>query len=116
MRHLFVRCLLSGLAFVALGGGSLVLAPAAVVPAAGAATCTTSGGVSVVVDFRELGGGTVTACAPDGGGRTAMAIVESVGITLSYATRQPGFVCRVNGVPAADPCVNASPVDAYWGL
>ena len=32
-----------------------------------------------------------------------------------YATRQPGFVCRVNGVPASDPCVNASPVERLLG-
>ena len=85
-------------------------------PAASAATCTTSGGVSVVVDYRELGGSTVTACAPDGGGRSASAIFASVGVQLDYATRQPGFVCRVNGAPASDPCVNASPANAYWGL
>ena len=39
-----------------------------------------------------------------------------MGVTLGYATRQPGFVCRVNGAPASDPCVNASPANAYWGL
>ena len=85
-------------------------------PAAGAATCTSSGGVSVVVDYRELGGSTITACAPDGGGKSAAAVFASVGVSLGYATRQPGFVCRVNGAPASDPCVNASPSDAYWGL
>ena len=83
---------------------------------ADAAVCSSSGGVTVVVDYRELGGSTVTACAPDGGGKSAAAIFESVGVTLSYATRQPGFVCRVNGAPASDPCVNASPSNAYWGL
>ena len=25
-------------------------------------------------------------------------------------------MCRVQGEPAADPCVNASPASAYWGL
>jgi hypothetical protein len=25
-------------------------------------------------------------------------------------------VCRVNGVPASDPCVNTAPADAFWGL
>jgi hypothetical protein len=85
-------------------------------PAAAAATCTSAGGVSVVVDFRELGGGMVTACSADGGGRSAAAIFASVGVDLTYATRQPGFVCRVEGAPASDPCVNTSPADAYWGL
>lgn len=101
---------------LAVGVVTLGFAPVAVVPAAGAATCTTSGGVSVVVDYRELGGSTVTACSPDGGGKSAAAIFASVGVSLSYATRQPGFVCRVNDAPASDPCVNASPSNAYWGL
>jgi uncharacterized membrane protein YgcG len=106
---------MTSLAFLASGlaGGGVVLGLA---PAAGAATCASSGGVSVVVDYRELGGGVLTACATDGGGRSATAIVASVGVTLTYASRQPGFVCRVNGVPTSDPCVNASPADAYWGL
>ncbi|PVG81399.1 hypothetical protein DDE18_18090 [Nocardioides gansuensis] len=97
----------------------LLLAAALVgVPAAPAyaATCGAAGGVSVVVDFRELGGGLQTACAPAGGGRSAAAVVESVGHTLTYVQRQPGFVCRISGVPAADPCVNTPPSNAYWGL
>ena len=98
------------------GGAALGLAPTSLVGSAGAATCTSAGGVSVVVDYRELGGSMVTACAPDGGGKSATAVFASVGVSLTYATRQPGFVCRVNGVPTSDPCVNTSPADAYWGL
>lgn len=85
-------------------------------PAAGAATCASSGGVSVVVDYREIGGSTVTACASDGAGKSAAAIFAEVGVAISYATRQPGFVCKVNGAPASEPCVNTSPANAYWGL
>jgi hypothetical protein len=98
------------------GAGVLGLGPTVVLPAAGAATCTSGGGVSVVVDYRELGGGVTTACAADGGGKSATAIFTSVGVSLTYAQRQPGFVCRVNGQPASDPCVTTSPPDAYWGL
>lgn len=97
-------------------GLALAGAPTAVLPAAQAATCTTSGGVSVVVDFRELGGAMVTSCVSDGGGKSAAAIFAAAGVSISYATRQPGFVCRVNGAPASDPCVNTSPADAFWGL
>lgn len=85
-------------------------------PAAQAATCASSGGVSVVVDYREIGGSTVTGCAPNGGGKSAAAIFAEAGVALSYATRQPGFVCKVNGAPASEPCVNTSPANAYWGL
>ena len=107
-----VRRLVGVLALLVAGAG-LVTGTA---PVAGAATCTSAGGVSVVVDYRELGGSTVTACAADGGGKSAAAIFASVGVSLTYATRQPGFVCRVNGVPTSDPCVNTSPPNAYWGL
>ncbi len=110
------RSLAKALALAVLGLGSSLLAPTSLLPVADAATCTSAGGVSVVVDYRELGGSTVMACAPDGGGKSASAVFDSVGVTISYATRQPGFVCRVNSVPASDPCVNASPADAYWGL
>lgn len=107
-----LRGVLGALVLLVAGPGFLLGSA----PAAGAATCTSSGGVSVVVDYRELGGATVTACAADGAGKSAAAIFDSVGVSLSYATRQPGFVCRVNGVPTSDPCVNASPSNAYWGL
>lgn len=85
-------------------------------PAATAATCTDAGGVSVVVDFRELGGGLQTTCDPSGGGRSAAALLTGNGYPITYAQRQPGFVCRVAGVPTTDPCVNTSPANAYWGL
>jgi hypothetical protein len=99
-----------------VAGGLPLVGPAAILPSAAAATCTSAGGVSVVVDFRELGGSTITACAADGGGKSADQIVAAVGVSITYATRQPGFVCRVQGEPAADPCVNTSPASAYWGL
>jgi hypothetical protein len=83
---------------------------------ASAATCSTGGGVTVVVDFHELGGGVQTACVADGGGRSAASLFSAAGFALSYVQRQPGFVCRVNGQPANDPCVNTPPADAYWGL
>lgn len=94
-----------------LVGGGVALAPTA-----DAATCTSAGGVSVVVDYRELGGGVVTACAADGGGKSATAIFASAGVSLAYAQRSPGFVCKVNGRPESEPCVNTAPADAYWGL
>jgi hypothetical protein len=36
-----------------------------------AAGCPTDHGVTVGVDFHQLGGGVQTACVPDGGGDTA---------------------------------------------
>lgn len=87
--------------------------PAAPVAAAG---CSSADGVTVVVDFHELGGGVQTACVADGGGQTAAELFPAAGFPLDYVQRQPGFVCRVSGKPADNPCVNTPPADAYWGL
>jgi hypothetical protein len=81
-----------------------------------AATCGTAHGVTVVVDFHQLGGGVQTACDRGGAGQYADQQVTDVGHTLTYAQREPGFVCRVDGSPSTDPCVNTSPADAYWSL
>ena len=89
---------------------------AAPVPPASAAACSTGHGVTVVVDFHELGGGVQTGCVADGAGDTAAELFPAAGFSLSYVQRQPGFVCRVEGVPAEDPCVNTPPADAYWAL
>jgi len=87
--------------------------PAAPATAAG---CSTDHGVTVVVDFHELGGGVQTACIADGGGETAAQLFPAAGFPLTYVQRQPGFVCQVSGKPADSPCVNTPPADAYWGL
>jgi len=83
---------------------------------AAAATCASDAGVSVVVDFHGLGGGVQAACLADGGGRAAKDLFPAAGFGLDYVQRQPGFVCRVSGKPADDPCVNTPPTSAYWSL
>jgi hypothetical protein len=82
---------------------------------ASAASCTSGSGVTVVVDPGALGGALTAAC-DSGSGQAASARYADVGVAISYVQRQPGFVCRVNGAPASDPCVNTPPADAYWGL
>ncbi|MBF4769152.1 hypothetical protein ISU10_15395 [Nocardioides agariphilus] len=81
-----------------------------------AATCQTASGVSVVVEPGGLGGGVQVACISSGGGRSADRLLKDAGHTLTYVQRFPGFVCRIDGLPADDPCVNTPPADAYWGL
>ncbi|MQW77783.1 hypothetical protein GHK92_18075 [Nocardioides sp. dk4132] len=103
-------------AAAALLAGLLCLAPLTAAPPASAATCTDGRGVSVVVDFGALGGGLQESCDADGGGKKATAIFADSGVELTYAQRSAGFVCRVEGVPSSDPCINAAPADAYWGL
>lgn len=84
-------------------------------PAAHAAACSGASGVTVVVDFAELGGLTA-GCDPDAEGQRANAILADAGYGLTMATKSPGFVCRVNGLPADDPCVDAAPPDRYWSV
>ncbi|MGA8987008.1 hypothetical protein, partial [Aeromicrobium sp.] len=73
-----------------------------------AAACPSGTGVTVVVNSS-------VSCDGNGGG-PASSNFAAGGHSLKYASRQPGFVCRVDGAPASDPCVNASPSDAYWAL
>ncbi len=82
---------------------------------AAAALCS-GGGVNVVVDFNQLGGGVQKGCDPRGANRKASDVFPAAGFGLTYASRQPGFVCRVKGTPKSDPCANAAPADAYWAL
>ncbi|WP_244932085.1 hypothetical protein [Nocardioides sp. W7] len=109
-----VRRLAAAVALTAAAGPGLVLATGAA-PAA-AATCSTASGVSVLVDFKELGGGIQGSCVPDGAGQRASALLPAAGFPLTYVQTEPGFVCRVSGKPAQDPCVDTPPNDAYWGL
>ncbi|MFI9007730.1 hypothetical protein ACIGNX_10920 [Actinosynnema sp. NPDC053489] len=71
-------------------------------------------GVTVVVDFGALGGGVRTGCAP-GDPSSGTGALTAAGFGYTFAARQPGFVCRINGQPGSDPCVTASPTTAYWG-
>jgi len=82
--------------------------PALLAAPAHAAACRAGTGVTVVV-------GSSVGCDPDGGGRAAQNFADA-GHQLTYATRAPGFVCRVDGAPADATCVEASPPDAYWAL
>lgn len=101
MTRLVHRLLAATLLGVAAG-------PAALSAPAHAAACTGGKGVTVVV-------GSSVGCDATGGGAAASNFRDA-GHQLTYASRAPGFVCRVDGAPASDPCVEASPVDAYWGL
>jgi len=83
---------------------------------AAAAGCTGSSGVTVVVDFAELGGGLTAGCDPSVEGQRARAILVDAGYSVTMATKSPGFLCRVNGLPADDPCVEAAPADRYWSV
>ncbi|WP_028652443.1 hypothetical protein [Nocardioides halotolerans] len=80
-----------------------------------AAACSGATGVTVVVDHGALGGGVDQVCVTSGG-QDGASLFASAGFSLTYVQRQPGFVCRIDGQPASDPCVNTPPSNAYWGL
>jgi hypothetical protein len=91
--------------------GAALAVPAA--PAA-AAACSQGGGVTLVVDFASLGGGTKTRCAA-GDPASGVAALRAAGFSPTRAAQEPGyFVCRIDGKPANDPCQRTSPADAYW--
>ena len=102
-------------AAVALLGTAAVVGPLSAAKAE-AAACPGTAGVTVVVEFHELGRGSAQTCVADGGGHTTDRLLKDAGYALDYVQRFPGFVCRIDGTPADDPCVNTPPADAYWGL
>lgn len=93
-----------------------LLGVAATPPAARAAVtaCPANDvGVTVVVDFRSLGGDTIVACAP-GDVSSGFDALRQAGIDFDVVTRFPSFLCRIEAVPASDPCQDTPPADAYW--
>lgn len=86
------------------------------VPPANAAACDGTAGVTVVVDFTALGGDVQVRCVRGDPGN-GLAALTGAGFSYTFASRQPGFVCRIDGQPTADKdeCVNTSPADASWG-
>ncbi|WP_027659852.1 hypothetical protein [Salinispora fenicalii] len=111
------RRTLRGSAAVALVAAGSVIGPGSPAAAAGSAGyCPDASGVTVVVDFNELGGGTVVRCAP-GSQATGLAALKSAGFQITGTLRWgEGFICRIEGKPSADAekCVDTPPASAYW--
>ena len=121
-----VRALVAGL--LALGGLAPLAAAASAVDSA-PGECPDAQGVTVVVDFTDLGGDVVVRCVPgplpDGmtGVRALRVAGFSVKGTIPYGD---AFVCRIQGRPAADEdlsydgedyredCHGTPPQQAYW--
>ncbi len=92
--------------------------------------CPSAKGVTVVVDFQELGGGIVVRCAlgPVVPGFTGLDALQGAGFNPA-GTQRWGlqFVCRIAGEPTRDQklpiqgdpnyreaCVDTPPVGAFW--
>ncbi len=102
-RLLALGAIVCGLA--GLGGTAAMAAPAAPT-----AACNGQSGVTVVVDFGSLGGGTQVRCAP-GDPSSGLAALTAAGFSYGFVQGQPGLVCVIDRKP--DPC-NGAPSDAYW--
>lgn len=88
----------------------LIAVGSAAAPAAYAAACAGTKGVTVVVDFTKLGGKVKTACDP-ANPATGLAALTGAGFTYTFVPRVPGFVCTIDKKP--NPC-NGAPTTAYW--
>ncbi|MFI7211361.1 hypothetical protein ACIBP4_10990 [Micromonospora maritima] len=103
-------------AAVALVVAATVAGPATPATAGSAGYCPDASGVTVVVDFQELGGGTVVRCAR-GDQATGLAALKNAGFSVTGTLRWgEGFVCRLDGRPSAasEKCVDTPPASAYW--
>ncbi|MEI5100607.1 hypothetical protein RB200_21390 [Streptomyces sp. PmtG] len=104
------------LASAALGVGPAAPAAAVDTGRGRAGFCPDGNGVTVVIDFRELGGTTLVRCAV-GSQETGLAALKDAGFRITGTNRWgESFICRLEGKPGADrePCVDTPPAKAYW--
>lgn len=98
------------LAATILATGTL-LATGATAPVAGADTeavptpCEITE-VTVVVAGHGIG------CAE--AGLTGAQALEAAGFPVTRVQTQPGFICRIAGTPAEEPCVRTPSASSYW--
>jgi len=85
------------------------------VRAASDGACSGTTGVTVVVDFHQLGGGIVVRCA-NGTPANGFDALAKAGFDVVQPSNMPGFMCRIDGLPGPDrdACVNTPPANAYW--
>lgn len=70
-------------------------------------------GVTVVVDSRGAGGGIEVGCAP-GAPSSGFAALQAAGFSVTEVQGLPGFLCKIDGLPAEEDCLNTPPADAFW--
>ncbi|GAA4125361.1 hypothetical protein GCM10022415_32190 [Knoellia locipacati] len=105
---MLLRRLLSLAAATAVGAAALTGAAAP----AQAAACSSTSGVTVVVQSSN---GTSVRCASGDPG-SAWGALQSAGFSLTAVQRFPDALCRIDGFPKSDPCVNMPPASAYWSF
>ncbi|WHT22599.1 ABC transporter substrate-binding protein [Crossiella sp. CA-258035] len=78
--------------------------------------CPDGNGVTVIIDFQQLGGSTIVRCAV-GEQETGHAALRNAGIRIAGTNRWgEAFVCRIEGKPGpeAEACIDTPPATAYW--
>jgi len=78
--------------------------------------CPDANGVTVIIDFQELGGTTIVRCAR-GEQATGHAALKNAGIEIGGVARWgESFICRIEGKPGpnSEPCIDTPPASAYW--
>jgi hypothetical protein len=117
-RRAMKRRLLPLLAAVVLLAALTTLATSCVLTVGGTpiASCTSSSGVIVAVDFSHWTAGLVERGC-DGNTTTGLAALHAAGFTTAGDTHDgPNFICRIDGDPTAaqDACINTPPPTAFW--
>jgi hypothetical protein len=94
--------------------------------------CTTADpqAVTLVIDYRDLGGGIDIRCVTGlTAGVTGYGVLQAAGVSIAGTVHDgPGFACRINGRPGPtekvgipgnpgylEQCVNTPPTTAFWG-
>lgn len=107
----------AGVLAVFAAAGILTAAPAHAITGSGTpGFCPDAGGVTVVVDFQELGGSTIVRCAP-GEQASGLTALKNAGFQITGTQRWgEAFICRIEGKPGAgdESCINTPPASAYW--
>lgn len=98
-----------------LVGAGHAAAPAAAAVSVSGSPCPGTTGVTVVVDFTELGGPVRVACA-SGNPSSGLDALARAGFAVAQSQDFPGAVCRIDGLPGVDQqdCVGMPPANAYW--
>lgn len=102
-----------GIAACLLGVVLALVGPAGPAHAWTEGPCDDRPGITVVVDFKDFRDEVLVRCAP-APVESGFDALRRVGLDVTPTQRQPGFLCRIAGLPADDACVNPPSADAYW--
>lgn len=91
--------------------------------------CPGDDGVTVVVDFQQLGGAPLVRCAPGSESRSGLDVLKAAGFQVEGVQRWgEAFICRIEDRPSVaeavpldgnedyrEACIDTPPSTAYWG-